>query len=424
MLSAHDKETLGRSEETLVPGSPRTGQKTTSAAILLRGQDVRGHAAVLRLEGVSETEALRLAAARGFRVASVESEKTARPARTGRTTFPLLLFSQELLALLEAGLHLNEALASLQAKESHATVAGIIAGMLQLLREGRSFSDVLAHWPQHFPDIFVATVRAAERTGDLAPALSRYIAYQLQFDQLKKKLISASIYPVMLLAVGSFVTLFLLGYVVPRFASVYESSGHDVPWLSAILLGFGRVVAGHWQMALAAFAGGAALLAATVLRPQGRGWLLERVLHLPWLAGRVRQFRLARFYRALSLLLASGIALPRALYMVGGLLGSQSQAQLAQCLLAVQQGRSLSSALAQADLVGPVTDSLIQVGERSGQLAEMLERAARFSDDQFARWVDWASRLLEPMLMVVIGVVIGGIVVLMYLPIFDLAGSL
>ncbi|GAB2859586.1 type II secretion system F family protein [Pseudoduganella ginsengisoli] len=399
-------------------------QRAGNDTLLLHGVDVRGHTAILRFEGITEAEALRLAAARGFRVASVELEAAARPAASGRAAFPLLLFTQELLALLEAGLHLNEALASLQAKESHAGVAGVMAGMLQSLLEGHSFSDVLAQWPQHFPDIFVATVRAAERTGDLAPALSRYIAYQLQFDQLKKKLVTAAIYPTMLLAVGSFVTLFLLGYVVPRFAVVYESAGRDMPWLSGLLLGFGRMVAGHWQLALAMAVGGAVLLASTLLRRQGRTWLLERVLRLPWLASRVRQFRLARFYRALSLLLASGIALPRALGMVGGLLGPQSQEQLAQCLLAVQQGRSLSSALAAAGLVGPVTDSLIQVGERSGQLADMLERAARFSDDQFARWVDWASRLLEPVLMIVIGVVIGGIVVLMYLPIFDLAGSL
>ncbi len=405
-------------------GSSKAAQGATGVAILLRGQNVHGQDGVLRFEGVSEAEALRLAAVRGFRVASVEAEKAARPARSARTHFPLLLFSQELLALLEAGLHLSEALASLQAKESHAGTAAVMAAMLQLLREGRSFSDVLAHWPQHFPDIFVATVRAAERTGDLAPALARFITYQMQFDQLKKKLVSAAIYPTMLLVVGSFVTLFLLGYVVPRFASVYESAGKDMPWLSSLLLGFGRAVASHWQVALIMAVGSAALLAATVLRPQGRGWLVERILRLPWLATRVRQFRLARFYRALSLLLASGIALPRALRMVDGLLGPQSQAQLDQCLLAVQHGRSLSSALAQAGLLGPVSDSLIQVGERSGQLADMLERAARFSDDQFARWVDWASRLLEPVLMVVIGVVIGGIVVLMYLPIFDLAGSL
>jgi general secretion pathway protein F len=110
--------------------------------------------------------------------------------------------------------------------------------------------------------------------------------------------------------------------------------------------------------------------------------------------------------------------------MVAGLLGPHQQVRLAQCRLALEQGLSLSVALHAAQLASPVAESLIKVGERSGQMAEMLERVARFSDDDFSRWVDWASRLLEPVLMMAIGLVIGTVVVLMYMPIFELAGSL
>jgi len=148
------------------------------------------------------------------------------------------------------------------------------------------------------------------------------------------------------------------------------------------------------------------------------------VLRLPWLSTKANEFRLARFYRAVSLLLAAGIALPRAMGMVTGLLGPAQQDQLARCRLAVEHGHSLSAALLESGLASPVAESLIKVGERSGQMAEMLERTARFSDEEFSRWVDWASRLLEPVLMLVIGGVIGTVVVLMYMPIFDLAGSL
>jgi general secretion pathway protein F len=169
------------------------------------------------------------------------------------------------------------------------------------------------------------------------------------------------------------------------------------------------------------------LLAAVVWavsQPQGRAWLLSQVLRLPWLAVKADEFRLARFYRAVSLLLAAGISLPRAMGMVTGLLGGRQQSLLTQCRLGVEQGQSLSVALVGAGLASPVAESLIKVGERSGQMAEMLERTARFADEEFARWVDWASRLLEPMLMLVIGLVIGTVVVLMYMPIFELAGSL
>ena len=110
--------------------------------------------------------------------------------------------------------------------------------------------------------------------------------------------------------------------------------------------------------------------------------------------------------------------------MVGGLLSQEQKDRLTQCQMAVESGHSFSNALASNSLSTPVADSLLKVGERSGQMAEMLERTARFVDDDFARWVDWASKLLEPILMLLIGLVIGSVVVLMYMPIFELAGSL
>ena len=194
--------------------------------------------------------------------------------------------------------------------------------------------------------------------------------------------------------------------------------------MSALLLDFGKVIYNHWQIALGGLSLLLAVCAWAVFRAEGRAWLLAQVLRLPFLASRAEEFRLARFYRAVSLLLAAGISLPRAMGMVTGLLSRAQQQRLQIARQAVEQGHSLSAALVSAALASPVAESLIKVGERSGQMAEMLERTARFVDDDFSRWVDWTSRLLEPMLMVVIGLVIGTVVVLMYLPIFDLAGSL
>lgn len=374
----------------------------------------------------SESEAIRQAAAKGWQVQGIETAAQAALARPASraTTFPLLLFSQELLALLEAGLNLTEALATLHAKQPRGAVQDVLSDVLTALREGQSYSDVLAAHPRHFPDVYVATVKAAERTGDLPQALARYIAYQLQFDVLKKKLVSAAIYPVMLLVVGGFVTLFLLGYVVPRFSAVYESSGRELPWLSMSLLAFGKLIYNNWQVALAGFVALLGLIGWAASRPAGRQWLVGQVLRLPVLARKADEFRMARFFRAVSLLLAAGIPLARAMGMVTGLLGASQRQALARAHRAIEQGQSLSASLHAAGLSSPVADSLIKVGERSGQMGEMLERTARFHDEEFARWIDWASRLLEPILMAVIGLVIGTVVVLMYMPIFELAGSL
>jgi general secretion pathway protein F len=411
-------------ERTLSGQYDAVNPQETIPSLRLKVQSAAGAVQTLEFSGVPQAEAVRRAVARGFVVLTLESANAAPGVSSGRASFPLLLFSQELLALLDAGLNLTEALATLLTKERHGFARSVLEQILQALHEGRNFSDVLAMQPRHFPAVYVAMVRAAERTGDLPQALSRYITYQIQFETLRKKLVSAAIYPVMLLSVGGLVTLFLLGYVVPRFAVVYESSGRELPWLSAMLLAFGKFVYIHWQIALSGLVAGIALIVWGLSQPGYRTWLLDQTLRLPFFAVQANAFRLSRFYRAVSLLLSAGIALPRALEMVSGLLGAKQQALLILSRVAVEQGQPLSTALVAHDLATPVAESLIKVGERSGQMAQMLERTARFADEEFSRWIDWATRLMEPILMTVIGMVIGTVVVLMYLPIFELAGSL
>jgi len=405
--------------------SSTVGGKSTQALVRLRVRGADGRDQVIEVQGPDAAAAMRRASSRGLHVLAVEGAASGATQVTRRNVkFPLMLFSQELLALLEAGLNLTEALATLLAKERQPAVKQVLQAMVQDLAEGRNFSDVLAERPMHFPEVYVATVRASERTGDMARALARYIEYQQQFEAIRRKLISVSIYPVLLLVVGGFVTLFLLGYVVPRFSTAYESAGRDLPWMSAVLLSFGKLIYGNWQVVLMGIVAMAGALLIGFSRPEGRRFVVEQVLRLPGLKEKSAEFQLARFYRAVSLLLAAGIPLSRAMGMVTGLLSPVQRTRLSGASLAVEQGQSLSNALLAAGLANAVAESLIKVGERSGKLGEMLERTARFQDEDFARWLDWASRLLEPILMTVIGVVIGAVVVLMYLPIFDLAGSL
>lgn len=380
--------------------------------------------------GLSAAQATLAAQRAGWRV--LESAGVPEPAanmepapefhvRTRR--FDLLLFSQELLTLLEAGLNLTEALETLKAKARAHAELDILRQILNALREGRAFSDALQGLPQVFPEVYVATVRASERTGTLPQALQRFVAYQRQFDVLRRKVVSAAIYPAMLLVVGTMVVLFLLGFVVPRFASVYESSGRDIPALSRALLWLGRMLHEHAWLALGCAVLGAAGSVTACRSDQARHRLVDLILSLPGLNERVALFRLSRFYRTMSLLLASGIALPRALGMVAGLLGGQQRAALALAKAQLEQGLPVSQTLVANGLASPVAESLVRVGERSGQLAQMLERTAGFHDEELARWIDSASRLMEPLLMLLIGLIIGTVVVLMYLPIFDLTGT-
>jgi general secretion pathway protein F len=389
----------------------------------VQGAAAAGGRQHIAIDAHSEADAIRIAARKGWRVLAIERPQApAEPRR--KQVFPLMQFSQELLALLEAGLNLTEAIATLHNKENQPGTRATIGAILQTLQQGKSLSDTLADFPAIFPDIYVATVHAAERSGNLPEALGRFVAYQLQFEAIRKKLVSAAIYPVMLLVVGSLVTLFLLGYVVPKFSVVYESSGREIPWASRMMLGFGQLMAAHPFLLLGALAAVVGTLVVAVSNPAIRQRLILALLRLPVLSARAAEFRLARLYRALSLLLHAGIPLSKGLAMVSAMLLPGQQAQLDAARRAVQEGMPFSSALEQNQLATPVAQSLLKVGENTGRLGDMLERSARFHDEEFARWVDWASRLLEPLLMTVIGVVIGGVVVLMYMPIFELAGSL
>ncbi len=392
----------------------------------LQVQGAAGKQAIA-IDAANEAEAIRAAARNGWRVLAIDSAVlpgAGAAINHNQQAFPLLQFSQELLALLEAGLNLSEAMATLHNKEVRGGSKATLAAIMLTLQQGKSFSDTLSDFPTIFPDIYIATVHAAERSGNLPEALARFVGYQLQFDAIRKKLISAAIYPAMLLVVGSLVTLFLLGYVVPKFSVVYESSGREIPWMSQMLLGFGKALAAHPMLCLAALAGTVGALVFGATNKAMRQALILQVLRLPVLSGKAAEFRLARFYRALSLLLHAGIPLHKALALVAAMLLPAQQTQLAQARRAVQEGLPFSAALEQNQLATPVAQSLLKVGENTGRLGDMLERSAKFHDEEFARWVDWASRLLEPLLMTVIGVVIGGVVVLMYMPIFELAGSL
>lgn len=338
--------------------------------------------------------------------------------------FPVVLFSQELVALLRAGLSLMESLETLAEKERHPAFSQLLQGILGTLREGQTLSAALQRFPSSFTPLYVATVRASERTGDLAEALTRYVAYQGQVDGVRKKLVSASIYPMVLLATGGLVMLFLLLYVVPKFSRLYEDVGGDLPLMSQLLLQWGKLLEQHSAAVMTGLSIGLGGVIYAVTRKAVREWAWDWLRSIPLLAGHVLVYDLARFYRSLGMLLRGGIPIVQALGMTSGVLPISLRAKLAAATNDIREGKPMSSAMDRHELTTPVALRMLRVGERSGQMGEMMERIAGFYDEEIARWVDRLSRFIEPVLMAVIGIVIGTIVVLMYLPIFELAGSI
>lgn len=379
----------------------------------------------LTLDAIDAADATSQAQARGYAVLSVKTSGTTQSfSLRGRAKFPLTLFSQEFLALLRAGLAVVEALEALAAKEQQHENRQILDRTLALLYEGKTLSQALGQQPKAFPPLYIAIVRASENTGDLPEALDRYIAYQGQLDLVRKKIISASIYPVILMLVGGLVTLFLMAYVVPRFSQIYEDLGDNLPWLSQMLLQWGQLLQQHGTAVLLVTLALLALILFAATRPQLRTLAGQVVWRIPSLGERMRVYQLARFYRTLGMLLRGGVPVVAAMEMASGLLPAALAAQLQLAAQAIRTGQPMSVAFEANGLTTPVALRLLAVGERTGDMGKMLEHVASFYDEDMARWVDWFTKLFEPLLMAFIGVMIGTIVVLMYMPVFELAGSI
>ena len=384
-----------------------------------------GEVEALDFQAPDETSAVRNIEGRGYTVLSVRARGGLRlPWQRGAERFPVALFSQELRVLIAAGLPLVEAIETLAQKERRNDFRAILERLAGVLRQGQPLSTALQEFPEAFSALYVATVKAAEKTSDLAPALARYVAYAGQLEAIKKRVINALIYPALLISVGGLVSLFLLFYVVPRFGHIYQDRGTDLPLFSRLLLTWGQAVHNHAPVVLGTLA---ALIAGSIyaLRlPRVRTAIGDAVWRIPAIGERLKVYQLARFYRTIGMLLRGGMPLVTALDMGAELLHSQLRERLVAASRAISEGRNVSQSMESNGLATPVALRMIAVGEKGGNMGEMLESIASFHDEELARWVDWFTRLFEPILMAIIGLVIGAIVVLMYMPIFELAGNI
>ena len=391
----------------------------------LKAVNLEGRVESLDLHGVDRASAVQQAESRGYTVLAVRSRAGLGLSwRGAEARFPLTLFSQELLVLLRAGLPLVEAIETLAERERRSEFRALLERVSAILRQGSTLSAALQQFPQAFPALYVATVQASERTGDLAPALERYVAYKKQLDAIRKRLVNAAIYPALLIGVGGLVSLFLLLYVVPRFSRIYEERNVDLPVFSKFLLVWGQMVEGHGALVVAAIA--AVVIAAVyALRSASVKARIENALwRLPAVGERLKLYQLARFYRTIGMLLRGGTPLLAALQMSSELLHPLLRPRLAAASRSVSEGRPVSESMEANGLTTTIALRMLAVGEKGGNMGEMMERIAEFHDDEISRWVEWFTRLFEPLLMAAIGLVIGAIVVLMYMPIFELAGSL
>ncbi|QSR71968.1 type II secretion system F family protein [Aeromonas jandaei] len=355
---------------------------------------------------------------------SLKRQRDFKQKRTRGKGFALAVWLQEMSALLEAGLSLVEALEALRDKSGgpSSTQRAVLEGLLNTLYQGRPLSLAMEQQPAVFPALLAATVASAEGSGQLPNALRRYQHYAVRIDTLRKRMIGALVYPSVVMIVGLGILLFMLFFVIPSFASVFESLDSLPPTAEIMLWWAGQVQTRGIEIVI----GMTLLLIVGIILVRSSPvqiWLYK----LPWRIPRIKEiahwFVLARFYRSVGLLLAGGMPLLSALMLSRGLLPKDYEIRLATAQELLRAGQSVADTLAGQKLTTPVAERLLRAGEQGGNLSDMCERIAQFHDGALDQALEVFSKVFEPILMLGVGGLVGVIVTLLYMPIFELAGS-
>ena len=372
----------------------------------------------------------RLAAA-GAVVLSVQPVAHTNDARSlsgGGPALDVAWWCRELRTLLAAGMTVVEAIETLNAQSLGRARAQTHAALVMYLRQGQALSAAMQAVGS-FPSVLVAGVKASERTSSLIEALDDYLRYHEMLDRLRKQVVSAAIYPAVVVSLGGVITLFLLLFVMPRFAHMYSDLRGGLSWTTQALVGVSRLLGEHGPAVGVAMV--AIVIAAVAAWRSGHvagagSWIARRIGPLQ---RQLDEFRLAKLYHSLALMFRGGYALDDALGQCAAMfrhdgLSERISDGVRAARDALARGQRVSTAFADAGLTDTVTQRLLAVGERSGNFDRVLQTIAERHAGNFTVFVERATRIVEPLLLLLVALVVGGIVVMMYMPVFDIASSI
>jgi len=335
-----------------------------------------------------------------------------------------LIFNQEFTALTKAGLPILKALDLLAARTAHPTFQTALQGVREEIRGGASISEAMGEYPDQFPELYRASIRSGEHSGHLVDVLLRYIAYVKLMIATKEKVVKAMAYPSFLIIVGIAVVGFLLAYVMPTFADIYGQNKAGLPGPTKLLLTaveHGR----EWlPWAAAGLFGLGTGLYKWLRTTVGKAQLDRLSLHAPVIGEVLLKNQIVRMARTLSTVLAGGIPLLTALQITSGAVTNRVLSQaIDRATDRVREGVGLAASLKQEGLFPQMTLEMIEVGETTGSLEAMLNDVAEFHEGEMDLRLSQITTWIEPALLLVMGILVGGIVIVMYLPIFQIAGT-
>jgi general secretion pathway protein F len=377
----------------------------------------------IELEASDMHEAARVAESSGVRILDIHARRGSWLTRSRQQRFNLAVFNQQLYALLDAGQPIVDTIEVLGRKDRKGKHRAIYDTLLQSLKQGRQLSDSMEALPSVFPALYVAMVRSSETTGTVRKSINRFMFYQAQVGEIRSKLIGAAIYPAILLSVGFLVISFLMLYVLPRFSEVFEDASARAQQSAGFVAWWGGFVRDNTLLAWLGFFVLIATAIAAAANHRFRQFFARKMEQAPMIGEIIWTLQMARMYRTLGMLLHSGVGVLTAMRMTQATLPASMSEDLGRAIGNVSEGKPMSETMADCGLSTEVAQRLLAAGESSGKLDEMMERIADFYDQEMRSWIDTASRVVEPLLMVALGLVIGVIVLMLYAPIFDLANA-
>jgi len=336
----------------------------------------------------------------------------------------LLTFNQELLVLIKAGLPIIQALDTILERFDRGQLAEILVDVRENVKGGMALSDALEKYPKAFPHLYVASVRAGERTGDLPLTIRRYIAFLKRVEEVRKRFISALVYPSILVIVATLAITFLLVYVVPTFSQVYADAGSQLPLPTRILIAFSSTLKHYIIFIVGLIVFGVMAFRRWAATERGRYWVDDLTIRLPFIGEVFSKFAVASFTRTLATVIGSGIPIVESLKMsVGTLNNVVLERRLLQAVVKVEEGMSLSNAIESVKFMPPLALRMLGVGETTGSLEEMLSDVSEYFEGDIDARLHLLTTAIEPAIMIVMGLVVGTIIVTMYLPVFKIAGT-
>jgi type IV pilus assembly protein PilC len=336
----------------------------------------------------------------------------------------ILSFNQEMLVLLKAGLPIIQALDTILEKTEKGNLTDILGSVRQDIKGGAALSEALDKYPKVFPHLYIASIRAGEKTGDLPQTIRRYIEFLKKSDVLKKKLLSALLYPAILVTVAVMAISLLLIYVVPTFSQIYADAGSKLPIPTQILISFTTLLKQYILGIIAVIVVAVAYFRRWTASGTGRFWLDGVILRLPFFGNLVTKYSVSGFTRTFATVLGSGIPVIESLRMSVGTLNNKIlERKLLEAIVRVEEGIRLSSALESVGIMPSLALRMLGVGETTGSLEEMLKDISEYFEEEVEGKLTLLTTAIEPAIMLLMGLIIGAIVITMYLPIFKIAST-